>query len=69
MKKIKVTGDERILAQLKKNNRIFFNNASFHKDEKYTIDEHNRILTVKTDHGNVRYSYDEGYILEYIGIY
>lgn len=48
-------------------NPIFFNSKTqtFHKDKGYKIDNENRILTVNTAHGKVKYSIDRKFKLKF----
>jgi len=54
------------LERLMERNKTFFEAKEFHGDKSYKIDEVNRILTVKTKHGNVKYSIDKKFKLSYI---
>lgn len=55
------------LDRLMKHNPIFFhsNAQKFHKDKSYKIDNLNRILTVSTAYGKVKYSIDKKFKLSF----
>lgn len=63
---MKINSSHTTLNKLREKNKIFFNNAKFHGDKSYSIDDVNKILTVVTAHGKVRYSFEDSYRLEYI---